>query len=69
MSELKRFRGAFLAIGAALLAGGIYVATKPPPPETQDVTLKSHIERVHQDSRGTYGSPRVWERTKQYLAR
>jgi hypothetical protein len=38
MSELKRFRGAFLAIGAAIVVGAVYVATKPPPAETQDVT-------------------------------
>ena len=29
-----------------------------------DVTLKRHIERVHQESRGTYGSPRVYRELK-----
>ncbi len=30
----------------------------------QDVELKGHIERVHQDSRETYGSPRVYQELK-----
>jgi putative transposase len=34
------------------------------PRARHDVALKRHIERVHQDSRGTYGSPRVYQELK-----
>ena len=38
---------------------------RPPSARAQhDQTLKGQIERVHQDSRGTYGSPRVYREMK-----
>ncbi len=44
-----------------------YYAWRVRPASTraqQDVSLKHQIERVHQDSRGTYGSPRVYHALK-----
>ena len=44
-----------------------YYAWRERPVSTRarrDVALKRHIERVHQDSRGTYGSPRVYRELK-----
>ena len=31
----------------------------------EDITLSSKIKRIHESSRGTYGSPRVHEALKQ----
>jgi len=44
-----------------------YYAWRQRPPSVrvrQDERLKAQIERVHQDSRGTYGSPRVYRELK-----
>jgi putative transposase len=44
-----------------------YYAWRERPMSTrmqQDITLMGHIERVHQDSRATYGSPRVYRELK-----
>jgi putative transposase len=45
---------------------GYYAWRKRPPSARarQDQTLKVQIERVHQESRGTYGSPRVYRQLK-----
>ena len=46
-----------------------YYAWRKRPPSTraqQDEALKEQIERVHQDSRGTYGSPRVYRELKDH---
>ena len=45
-----------------------YYAWRERPPSAraqQDRALKAQIERVHQDSRGTYGSPRVYRELKE----
>ena len=44
-----------------------YYAWRERPPSVRlqhDERLKARIERVHQDSRGTYGSPRVYRELK-----
>ena len=44
-----------------------YYAWRDRPPSArkqQDIALKSYIERAHRDSRGTYGSPRVYRELK-----
>ena len=47
---------------------GGYYAWRDRPVSTraqQDVALKGHIERAHEDSGGTYGSPRVYRELKE----
>ena len=50
----------------AVTRAGYYGWRKRPQSQRaqHDESLKTHIERVHRESRGTYGSPRVYHALK-----